>query len=197
MVGYLQVRTLKTTNRIAIHTNKIYNEQKILLRQQTILAHGPKIHVCQVVLLRHFEVNEPIEVALSLINVGNSQATLISGNFTVRVDGPDVIEWNYIQTVREIAEPYQGGHDFKFMEGKVLEAGIQTRQVSQKANSGFGYSPGQIVDLKSRKKALWALGYVFYEDKLGRKHKTAFCRRYDLATRRFRIVNDPDLEYEF
>jgi hypothetical protein len=38
-------------------------------------------------------------------------------------------------------------------------------------------------------------GYMQYRDNIGIVRRTAFCRRYDIRTRRFSVVDDPDYEF--
>jgi hypothetical protein len=173
---------------------RTYEAQKELQRQQMILANGPQIQVREVALVRHLEFNEAIEVSLSLINMGNSKATIISGNFTVLVTRPDIVPWVYIELPRQIAVPYSSDHDFCFVKGNDLEAGMQSLPVTQTRQAAL--TPGEETDMKAGTKALWVIGHVFYQDDLSRKRKTGFCRRFDLGTKRFVVVDDPDLEYE-
>lgn len=42
---------------------------------------------------------------------------------------------------------------------------------------------------------LYFLGFIKYRDKSGRARKTGFCRRFDITTKRFIPVSDPDYEY--
>lgn len=185
VVGYKQWRT--------------YEAQRAIQHQQKILSHGPKLRFRELVLVRGIQVNEPIEVALSLINIGNDTAKIISGNFTVDITRPDIVPWREkLDNIPTILEPYKGSHGFKFGKEDTLEAGIQTLPASQKYNNGFGCNPEDWQGIADGTKALWAFGYVFYEDvELRLKHKTGFCRRFDLATKRFCKVDDPELEYEF
>ena len=44
--------------------------------------------------------------------------------------------------------------------------------------------------------SIYVLGFVAYKDALGIARRTAFCRKYDYARRRFFAVDDPDYEHE-
>jgi len=143
-------------------------------------------------------MNEPIEVGLSMTNIGNDRATIKAGNFTVAVSSFEVVEFNEVKNFgdfRTIAEPYKGPHDFMFGKGKFLEAGSQTTPVYQRLHHAL--TPAHLEGMIAGTLAIWAFGYVFYSDNLGRDHKTAFCRRFDRPTRRFVTTHDSELDYEF
>ena len=53
-----------------------------------------------------------------------------------------------------------------------------------------------IIDPDSSEIQLVFRGRLIYRDGNGTKRQTTFCRSYDFKTRRFRRINDPDLEYE-
>ena len=103
-------------------------EQIRILEQQMIFEHGPRIRVVEAVLIGELEIDKPIKVAVSLINTGASDATIVGGNLTVTVGEINVAPWRRVDSEREVSDPYQPPFDFfvDSAQGSVLEAGMQT-----------------------------------------------------------------------
>jgi hypothetical protein len=181
-------------------TNVIYAAQTELSRQQTIMAHRPRIRVREVHLVSELAVNRHIEVSLALVNSGETQGTIIHSNFTVRL-------WDQTSTPhRQLAhgifspEPYDGEvHYFEsqMRDGSVLEAGIMTTPIRRQ--SRLPIRPDEWTEFCQNSITVYALGYIFYQNQAGQHHRTGFCYRYDQFKERFyrTVPPDPDLDYEY
>ena len=202
VVGAIQICALRTTNRIAIQTNKIYNAQKILQRQQTILAHRPRIKVREVHLVGQLAIDKPIKVSLSLANYGETQATIEQSNFTV--DLWDQASTPYKELVDDgfgsLPEPYDGEH--RYFESQMsgtptIAAGLLTPPIRKQRR--LSLQPHEWQQFSRNEKTVYVFGYIFYKNDAGQHHRTGFCYRYDKPKRRFYPVDppDPDLQYEY
>jgi len=75
-VGYKQAEWMGKQSEWMRKTNEIYDAQRELLRQQTVLAHRPRIRVRDFNLLQKLEVNGTIEISCDIANIGGTQANI-------------------------------------------------------------------------------------------------------------------------
>jgi hypothetical protein len=173
-------------------TNMIYDDQKKLLRQQTILAHRPRIRVRYVTVPEQLRPNEFVQVELTLANVGGSTATIEKSNFTVWINSCSTTPW---RKLNHTPEPYEGSQSFfQTGGGTILEAGWSTNPFAQK--SAIPLTQDQYLAILGLRETVYAVGFIHYRDDVSQYHKTAFCRRLDYQNGRFIAVKDADLEFE-
>jgi hypothetical protein len=182
-------------------TNEIYQAQRELQRQQMLLTHRPLIRVRDITFAKELVVNEPIEVCFEFINVGASTAKIISSNVTVKIGPVNEVPWRMFS---RIPQPYDG--EVHTLEDWIREhhpddpaptlaAGL-TLNMTKAAH--LALHPGQRADLlDGGSLAVWAMGFVYYQDGTGQHRKMGFCyqakKGFDF---RFFSANDPDLSYE-
>jgi hypothetical protein len=198
-VGYRQAQWMSKQSEWMGETNTIYEAQKELLRQQTILAHRPRIRVRDFNLLQKLEANGPIEISCDIANIGGTQATFISSNITIRIGPSDSVPWKLFT---RLPHPYDG--DLHYVEDWIKEHLAQ--EPAPTLDSGITLAitktrrlhlhPDELEDFKNGKFAIYVLGYFFYRDGANQHHRTAFCRKLLFKDLRFKPVEDSDLEYE-
>jgi len=145
-----------------------------------------------------FQVDQPLEVALSIVNRGAADATIISSIFVVRILSYTSLPQRQINSPRELPE-FQDG-DLHYFESQlrnpIIEAGMQTLPISKRTR--LALQPHEFKQLtEGPTHAVYAIGMIFYRDSAGRYRKTGFCRKYMPAYERFFTMNDPELEYTY
>jgi hypothetical protein len=152
-----------------------------------------------------FHVNQPLVVALSIVNKGTNDAKILNSYFVVKI-----LPFGELPQV-QVAEPdkppefHEGELHFfekKLRGGPIIEAGLQTRPVWQRKM--FDLTPDELQQLTTPQlpknepsHAVWAIGMIFYQDSAGRYRKTGFCRKYMTSYARFMTMEDPELEYTY
>jgi hypothetical protein len=198
-VGYKQAQWMSKQSEWMGKTNTIYEAQKELLRQQTILAHRPRIRVRDFNLLQELKIDGPIEISCDIANVGGTQATFVASNITIKMGGSDSVPWKLFT---RLPHPYDG--DLHYVEDWIkknftdepaptLDSGI-TLAITKTRH--LHVQPDELENFKSGRFAVYVLGYFFYRDGANQHHRTAFCRKMLFRDLRFQPVDDRDLEYE-
>jgi hypothetical protein len=130
---------------------------------------------------RTFGENQKIQVNFTVTNKGATTATITETGMAVLVVHP-------AQIPGEVAFARRAVTNVALRSGEASHWPIAaaTALTAQEAN------------------ALWqgtvkviCLGYFTYRDDFGTVRNTGFCREYDLARRRWSVVNDPDYEYAY
>ena len=183
--------------------------------------HRPRLGIRQIALLTvpdeilatdsegHFKQDNGIEIGLRFINRGGSDAKIVEGNITVRVDEVDSIEGMLGR--QKVLPPF--------------DVRTGTPSYSDERNAGSDaiirpaepYSLNRTMPLGSDRDAttaylavhrernlssvaLHVFGYFRYRSpgwlRARRTYFTAFCRRYDAEKGGFVVINEPDYEYE-
>jgi hypothetical protein len=57
-------------------------------------------------------------------------------------------------------------------------------------------APSDLADIEKKKVVLHVVGHVAYSDRAGITRQTGFFRYYDAEKRRFRVIDDPEYEYQ-
>jgi hypothetical protein len=148
-----------------------------LARQDFVATHRPRIR------LREFRLVElgsgRLGVRCTLTNIGSGKALIGGMGAKVRL------------FVRDELPPvdYMGTESISLM--KTFRPGALDEQVTiscpiatEKLKEAIEY------------RDLYVFGYVAYRDEMDNGYMAAFCRRYDRFLNRFRVVDDPDYEYE-
>jgi len=174
---------------------KVAAEQSVegnrLARDEFAANHPPHIIVRRVSLDEGtWFFNQPVTKAWKIqyivANTGRGKASIFEGNATVAE----------VEKGLPAIPPFDDEGDFSGTFD--LIAGESTPQ--------FVYLKREVVDAFQSaimidggkleyKKSIYFFGYVQYRDQIGIVRRTAFCRLFDLKSRRFVAVADPDYEY--
>lgn len=175
----------------AFRQSRDTREQIGLARDEFNSTHRPKIRVKHLWLSRNIWTGNPIELNLTCVNVGVSDAVLhqIGAQAVVVARGASLPA---NPTMHPIIDghigPIRSGLNHEFMN----------------INLGLGLTPAQMAGIQRQSDDLYCLGYVSYSDSAGRTRITGFCRRLEIPvngphtaeTLRFRPFEDPDYDYE-
>jgi len=177
--------------------------QLVVIRKQLSLQFHPELIVRDVRLVgapNAFQVGQPLEVSLSIVNKGSGDATIVSSYFVVKILPYGELPHRQVNTPREMPEFEEG--DVHYFESQlrgrpIIEAGMQTLPICKRMR--FDLNPEELRQLTTDgpSHAVWAIGMIFYRDSAGRYRKTGFCRKYMTVYARFITMNDPELEYTY
>jgi len=183
-----------------------------------IADHRPRLGIRRIALLtppdKIFDGKEslPVEVQLQLINRGGSEARIVEGNVTLKVDKLDSIQ--DILREKKVLPPFDiqkgspvytderdagKGATIKPAEPYSLK---KTMPVSTSANDlAYIYMAAHRRGHEFDTVAFHVFGFFKYRIpprwfRSRRYYFTAFCRRYDPEKGGFIAVNEPDYEYE-
>ncbi len=127
--------------------------------------------------------NEPIKIEFTIVNSGDTAITGFSCNTTIlylkgvgAIHGVPTFDPNTTSTSDALLQ---------IGEGKK----IQVLEVAS-------LDPKQHKDITSGSEILHLIGYVVYRDKVGTTRRTGFFRYYDRERKRFRVIDDPEYEYQ-
>jgi hypothetical protein len=142
-----------------------------LSRSEFIATHRPRLRVT------HFELTQTpkddrMTVKFTIVNVGNSDATLKQSAGTIDIVPPSVAPMPRYDGLPQV------------IEARVFAPGTNAE--------GFILARPE----RGRGVIIRAYGYLSYADGLGNIRTTAFCRTWDNVSQRFKAVDDPDCEYE-
>jgi hypothetical protein len=179
---------------------RTYEAQRVIQREQMLLTHRPLIRVRDITFASEPVPDGPIEVCFEFANIGASTATIISSNVTITTGPADVVPWRMFS---RIPQPFDEEVDtlekwirehHKDDPRPTLDAGL-TLNMTKKAR--LGLHTGQRKQLDDGILAVWAVGFVFYQDGAGQHRKMGFCYQAKTGFNyRFHNANDPDLSYE-
>jgi hypothetical protein len=164
-----------------------------LNKQLVIATHRPRIRVRTIVVSKPLKADQPIEIGFYVVNVGGTDAAIVSSNFTIAIFASDEVPWRYHSMA---PQPYDG--DIHYIEQYLGYATLKPgpEHIVKKART-LSLQPAEAHDIViTSKETLYALGFIYYRDDTGQHHKTAFCRRFSIGTGRFHAVIDSDLKYE-
>ena len=196
-MGYIMnILTALATIFIAIFTGFLWcstkklwetTEKSIdLTKQEFITSHPPKLRVHSIILHDSSVIGEKCKIQCSIDNIGGSTAKIMERNLTFTKLDP-----------RPAAPPY--GNDFPDLHIQIsIEPG-------EGINDVLRINDDKIKDnlhrlrLEGRTDAsdYYFFGYIDYLDNIGINRHIAFCRRYNIQTKRFTKVEDEDYEYSY
>lgn len=117
-------------------------------------------------------------------NIGTSEARIKDGYlmfFATRVPLP-------------MARPYEGENGNLMVPRGWFPPGASVPVLFDQALTSVDRLGDSFID--ENKTAIYALGWIEYENRRGRLWRTAFCREYDTGLWRFRRDREPDPDYE-
>jgi hypothetical protein len=158
-----------------------------LARDEFMASQRPKIIVRELRMLpqNHNTTVATVEVSYVVANTGASEAEIVES-------------WIEIKDVRYgLLPPLNPIEDETPIRKIVIKAGAN---ISRTQGSNVEHVSLQIGRMGAQRRheeppELVFRGFVTYRDKNQITRRTAFYRRYDFKTMRFRIVDDPDYEY--
>jgi hypothetical protein len=159
-----------------------------LARDEFNATHRPRLIVRRISLKEvHGEGGLPSigGIEYVVVNKGVSKAKIVESNTTILYDA----EANRFPAIA----PYS---DETSAIGNIQIEGGGSYPFTHNDNERI---LSQIIPVPGRRQMtgldLLFIGYIVYEDDIGIRRQTAFCRRYNHATDRFSIVDDPEYEY--
>jgi hypothetical protein len=161
-----------------------------LSREQIVALHRPKMRIRNIVVRPSnnffstpFAPNELVHGQFYMANVGGTVAHIKEALY-------EVFSTNLPLPMER---PYEGKNGLSFQD-LTIAAGSSSplpfasdRPLSQDESHGI---------LTNGSWQIYVMGWVEYEDDRRTRRRTAFCRKYDYARRRFYPVDDKDYEHE-
>jgi hypothetical protein len=165
-----------------------------IARDEFTSSHPPRIVIRRVSLdqgdiVVGAPISRPWKVQYIVANVGRGNAEILEGNATVKRIEPPLPAIPPFDDAGDISGPIRLGAGQSGPLTVELDAQgpiVQAVRSGELANVAQGDIAGDIH----------FFGYMQYRDNIGIVRRTAFCRRYDIRTRRFSVVGDPDYEYD-
>ena len=165
-------------------TSKLWKagEDQIKLARDAFNAtHRPRIVVRRMGV--ELVKNAPIIVEFTVVNTGEEK--VIKCN------------WNTVIMLLNVAGGVHGQLHYEtdtadFHDGP-LSVGEGTKKWIEDKTS---LAPSDFADIEKKKVVLHVVGYVAYTDRAGVTRQTGFFRYYDADKQRFRVIDDPEYEYQ-
>jgi hypothetical protein len=169
---------------LAWSTRKLWKageKQIVLAREAMDATHRPCIAVRRMAVVLAPE--EPIKIEFAIVNVGEAAAT----SYT----------WNTAILYLKAAGAIQEAPTFEPGTAGSSDAALQPGEGKniQYADGG-DLGPKQLRDITYGTEILHVIGYIAYKDKRGTTRRTGFLHYYDRESHRFRVVDDPEFEYQ-
>ena len=163
-----------------------------LAREEFIATHRPKLRVHSI----SFTYNCTIEaegwnVQYLIDNIGESSAIINKCKFTFKkLKEPFPVHLPFSDESPLIEKVFiKSGESTK---GSICQFDKETRGAVLFHKTALdGGSQGR------NSNDLYFFGYIDYTDNIGTNRRTAFCRQYNIKTRRFTKVEDEDYEYSY
>lgn len=165
-------------------THKLWKagEKQIALAREAIgTTHRPRIAVRRMAAVLAPE--EPIKIEFAIVNAGEAAASGYTWNAAIL----------YLKAIGAIQEAPSFDPGTAGSSDAALQAG-EGRDIQ--FTDGGDLGPKQLRDITYGTEILHVTGYVAYKDKRGTTRRTGFLRHYDRESHRFRVVDDPEYEYQ-
>jgi hypothetical protein len=152
-----------------------------LARDEFNATHRPRVSVRRMGTV--FFPNEPIKIEFTIVNTGDAAITGFSCNTIIL----------YLKGIGAI-------HGIPIFDPDTASTSDASLQIGEGKNilvlEAANLDPKQLKDITSGSEILHLIGYVVYRDKVGTTRRTGFFRYYDRERRRFRVIDDPEYEYQ-
>jgi hypothetical protein len=183
--------------------------------------HRPRLGIRQIALLTvpdeilatdsegRFKRNNGVEIGLTLINRGGSDAKIVEGNITVKVDEVDSIEGmlgrQKVLPPFDVRKGTPSYNDERSAGTDIIVRPAEPYSLNKTMPLGSDNDVTKAYLAVHRERnlssvALHVFGYFRYRSpgrwRARRTYFTAFCRRYDAEKGGFVVINEPDYEYE-
>ena len=184
MAAFTGVLWFVTNKAVKLARAEFIANQRPILRVRNIVVHPPHRNIVpQPSIFQHGEL---VTGQLYVSNIGGTPATLVEHYVMVR--------WSQDELPME--RPYEGDDGTLFSKYPRIEAGGSYPIPFQSKNT---IESGEIATfIRNGQNAwkLWVMGWVDYMDNSNVRHRTAFCRRYNLSNGRINQAEDYDYEHE-
>jgi hypothetical protein len=165
-------------------TSKLWSasEDQIKLARAAFTAtHRPRIVVRRMGV--ELVKNAPIIVEFTVVNIGEEKVTSC--------------DWNTVIMLLNVAGGVHGQLHYEtdtsdFHDGPLSVGEGMKKRIQDKTS----LSPSDFTDIEKKKVVLHVVGYVAYTDRAGVTRQTGFFRYYDADKQRFRVIDDPEYEYQ-
>jgi len=160
---------------------KAGEKQIALAREALSVTHRPRVSVRRMAAV--ISADEPIRIEFTIVNVGEAPAT----GFTWSTAILHLKAVGAILEAPEFAPAMAGSSDAPLQPGesKILQA-----------TDAASLGAKQLRDITYGTEFLHVIGILAYKDNRGATRRTGFLRHYDRESRRFRVVDDPEYEYQ-
>jgi hypothetical protein len=160
---------------------KASEDQIKLARDAFNATHRPRIVVRRMGV--ELVKDAPIIVEFTVVNIGEEK--VIKCN------------WNTVIMLLNVAGGVHGQLHYEtdtadFHDGPLSVGEGKKKWIQDKTN----LEPSDFADIEKKKVVLHVVGYVAYTDRAGVTRQTGFFRYYDAEKRRFRVIDDPEYEYQ-
>jgi hypothetical protein len=160
---------------------KASEAQTKLARDAFIATHRPRIVVRRMGV--ELTKNAPIIVEFSIVNIGEEKVTKCN--------------WNTVIMLLNVAGGVHGQLHYEtdtadFHDGPLGVGEGKKKWIQDKTD----LAPSDFTDIEKKKVILHVVGFVAYTDRAGVTRQTGFFRYYDAENRRFRVIDDPEYEYQ-
>ena len=166
---------------------KLTRQSINLATKEFVSTHRPKIVVRELMILPE---SHPLQIRYVIANVGASDATIVESHIELQDVGDRILR---------PLQPIEGANP---VGNVTLAAGTQIFREQNSRISRIDFNTNvfreeRIQDLGHlvRQPRLFFRGFIVYVDANDVRRRTAFCRRYELPSQRFRASEDPDYEY--
>ena len=159
---------------------KLTRETLKLAKDEFFATHRPKIIVRNLQLVdRDLPVGKPIDVIFLAINIGESVGRLVEVRSATLV----LPHGQILPT--DLSFPFAETLDFEILSG---------RRELVPANGGGAPREGEPMQIHGGERDLYCIGTLAYEDTIGIRRETGFCRRYVPRADRWEITES---QYEY
>lgn len=156
-------------------------KQHGLAREEYFASHRPKITIRRMGTVP--VSRQPTTVYFTMVNTGETTATECKWNGMILM----------LESIGAI-------HTVIGFNSETIASHVEPLRVGEGITRGLldtvTFDPAELIDLENRAKILHVLGYVAYTDTLGVTRRTGFFRYFDVKRQRFRVVDDPEYEYQ-
>jgi hypothetical protein len=180
-LGADQAATANRSIALAAQQTDLIRLQHGLAREEYFASHRPRISVTRMSV--DLSTNSPLKYTFVFVNNGEAVAKRCHWNAGVLLlSEPGAIHGNY---------SYAFNQRGVFSGPLAIGAGSIAQVTENKP-----LDSKDLDDIEYNRKWLHVVGTVVYEDNLGVMRTMGFFRYYDPVRRRFRVVDDPEYEYQ-
>lgn len=159
----------------------LVEKQHGLQREEYFASHRPRVKIRRMGAVPVLE--QATTVHFTIVNVGEAVIKDCTWNGQILL----LKKIGAIHTVIGFNPKHQSQHNEPLAVGSGIRSVLLDRVV-------FGIE--DVLDIERREKFLHVIGYVAYIDILDVTRRIGFFRYYDANTHRFRVVDDPEYEYQ-